>query len=107
MQPSRRVPRPLALLLLQITERRMSMVAINNTPGEGSTTSAASSAPSRAPDPLIGRVINDRYRVISIIARGGMGRVYRAEQAALGRLVALKILTPTHMSESDPSFHKR
>ncbi len=61
----------------------------------------------KGPDPLIGRVINDRYRITSIIARGGMGKVYRAEQAPLGREVALKVLNPSYQGENDPEFHKR
>jgi serine/threonine-protein kinase len=69
-----------------------------------STTTATSTAPG---DPLIGRVINDRFKVLSIIARGGMGKVYRAEQAPLGRIVALKVLQPNYNGESDPEFHKR
>lgn len=59
------------------------------------------------PDPLIGRVINDRYRVVGTIARGGMGKVYRAEQRPLGRLVALKVLNPNYTGDADPEFHKR
>jgi eukaryotic-like serine/threonine-protein kinase len=62
---------------------------------------------SQAPDPLIGRVINDRYRIINTIARGGMGKVYRAEQQPLGRLVALKVLNPSYTGDHDPEFHKR
>ena len=61
----------------------------------------------KGPDPLIGRVINDRFRITSVIARGGMGKVYRAEQAPLGREVALKILNPNYSGEHDPEFHKR
>ena len=30
---------------------------------------------------MIGRTINDRFRIVSLIARGGMGKVYRAEQS--------------------------
>ncbi len=63
--------------------------------------------PAAGPDPLIGRVINDRYRIVGTIARGGMGKVYRAEQQPLGRLVALKILDPNYVGESDPEFHRR
>jgi eukaryotic-like serine/threonine-protein kinase len=59
------------------------------------------------PDPLIGRVINDRFRVVALIARGGMGKVYRAEQAPLGRVCALKVLNPNYAGDSDPEFHKR
>ncbi|MFT3921284.1 MAG: protein kinase [Myxococcales bacterium] len=58
-------------------------------------------------DPLLGRFINDRYKVVSVIARGGMGKVYRAEQAPLGRQVALKVLSPNYNGENDPEFHRR
>ena len=64
-------------------------------------------APTPAADPLIGRVINERFKVLSLIARGGMGKVYRAEQTPLGRVVALKVLTPTYAGENDPEFHRR
>ncbi len=67
----------------------------------------AASAAAKGPDPLIGRVVNDRYRITSLIARGGMGKVYRAEQAPLGREVALKVLNPSYQGENDPEFHKR
>lgn len=60
------------------------------------------------PDTLIGQVINDRFRILSAIARGGMGRVYRAEQVPLGRLVAIKTLDPRdHGAETDPNFQQR
>src|SRR6516165_9958016 len=60
-----------------------------------------------APDPLIGRLINDRFKITALIARGGMGKVYRAEQAPLGRLCAIKVLNPNYAGEHDPEFHKR
>src|SRR3981189_134682 len=69
--------------------------------------SAALSKSSGAPDPLIGRSINDRFRITALIARGGMGKVYRAEQAPLGRLCAIKVLNPNYAGEHDPEFHKR
>jgi serine/threonine protein kinase len=67
----------------------------------------AASKASAAVDPLIGRTINDRFRITSLIARGGMGKVYRAEQAPLGRLCAVKVLNPNYAGEQDPEFHKR
>jgi serine/threonine-protein kinase len=41
---------------------------------------------------LIGRTVDDRYRLLEVIGDGGMGRVFRAEQLATGRTVALKLL---------------
>lgn len=69
--------------------------------------SAAVSKGTGVPDPLIGRVINDRFRITALIARGGMGKVYRAEQAPLGRVCALKVLNPNYAGDQDPEFHKR
>jgi serine/threonine protein kinase len=69
--------------------------------------SAAISKGTGVPDPLIGRVINDRFRISALIARGGMGKVYRAEQAPLGRVCALKVLNPNYAGDQDPEFHKR
>jgi len=63
--------------------------------------------PEPATDPLLGRVIHGRFKILSLIARGGMGRVYRAEQAPLGRIVALKVLQPNYQGDNDPEFHKR
>jgi serine/threonine protein kinase len=68
---------------------------------------AAVSRISGVPDPLIGRSINDRFKIVALIARGGMGKVYRAEQATLGRVCAVKVLNPAYSGEHDPEFHKR
>ena len=62
---------------------------------------------SGAPDPLIGRVIAERFRILSLIARGGMGKVYKAEQAPLGRSCAIKVLNPNYNGDADPEFHRR
>ena len=43
-------------------------------------------------DPRIGAVLDDRYRIISLIASGSMGAIYRGERLKLGRSVAIKVL---------------
>jgi serine/threonine-protein kinase len=45
-----------------------------------------------ATDPNIGRVIADRYRIVSVIAKGGMGKVYRGEHVHMRNQVAIKLL---------------
>jgi serine/threonine protein kinase len=48
------------------------------------------------PDPLLGQEVLGRYKVISLIGEGGMGRVYRADQrvGTTTRKVAVKTLRP-------------
>jgi serine/threonine-protein kinase len=58
------------------------------------------------PDLLLGRLVAGKYQVQALIAQGGMGRIYRAEQVGLGRKVALKVLNPRY-HEVDPQFEKR
>lgn len=43
---------------------------------------------------LVGKVVADRYRVMELVAMGGMGAVYRAEHVHMRKQVALKLLRP-------------
>ncbi|MFN8145857.1 MAG: Stk1 family PASTA domain-containing Ser/Thr kinase [Candidatus Nanopelagicales bacterium] len=52
------------------------------------------SAGTQVADPLVGRVVDGRYRVEQRLARGGMATVYEATDLRLDRTVALKIMHP-------------
>ena len=52
-------------------------------------TSVGANAPQ---DPLVGVVIADRYRIVSVLGRGGMGVVYRCEHTKMGKAMAIKLL---------------
>jgi serine/threonine-protein kinase len=58
-----------------------------------------------ATDPMIGRMIDHRYRVRSRIARGGMATVYLATDVRLERRVAIKIMHG-HLAD-DQAFRER
>lgn len=60
---------------------------------------------SQRADPLIGRLVDGRYRVRARIARGGMATVYVATDLRLERRVALKVMHG-HLSD-DSVFQSR
>jgi serine/threonine-protein kinase len=41
----------------------------------------------------IGRLLSNRYRLIELVGKGAMGRVYRAEDVLLGGVIAVKFLS--------------
>ncbi|GGV15420.1 serine/threonine protein kinase [Streptomyces griseoflavus] len=56
-------------------------------------------------DPLVGQVLDGRYRVDARIAVGGMATVYRAMDTRLDRILALKVMHPS--LAADASFVER
>ncbi|MFC9608967.1 PASTA domain-containing protein [Streptomyces niveus] len=56
-------------------------------------------------DPLVGQVLDGRYRVDARIAVGGMATVYRAVDTRLDRVLALKVMHPA--LATDATFVER
>ena len=55
--------------------------------------------------PTAGQVFGSRYELLSRIAIGGMGEVWKANDSVIGRTVAIKILKDEYMG--DPGFRER
>jgi len=49
----------------------------------------------------VGRFIGNKYRLLRLIGRGGMGAVYEAENTWTHRRVALKLLRPEYARDAD------
>jgi serine/threonine protein kinase len=52
----------------------------------------------------IGRTLNGRYRIETILGQGGMSAVYKATDPNLKRVVAIKIFHPHLYLSTHPSF---
>ena len=55
---------------------------------------ARAAAPGAAGDPMVGRLLDGRYRILARVARGGMASVYEATDTRLDRTVAVKVMHP-------------
>ncbi|MCC6810984.1 MAG: ABC transporter substrate-binding protein [Deltaproteobacteria bacterium] len=53
------------------------------------------------PDPLVGVVVAERYKIVQKIARGGMGTVFRATDSKQKRDVAVKVLHANLQEQAD------
>ena len=57
--------------------------------------------PKAGDDPLIGRVIADRYLMLARLGEGGMGRVYLAEHVKMNRQCAIKVMNPSLVNDTE------
>src|SRR5215468_2787554 len=57
--------------------------------------------PKGSADPMIGRIIADRYLILAQLGEGGMGRVYVAEHVKMNRQCAIKLMSPSLMNDAE------
>jgi len=57
--------------------------------------------PKGGDDPLIGRIIADRYLILAKLGEGGMGRVYLGEHMKMNRQCAIKVMNPNLVNDTD------
>lgn len=60
-----------------------------------------STRPLNAPQTLLGRVLDGRFRLDRVISAGGMGIIFEATQLTIQRVVAVKLLKPTLSNDAD------
>ena len=54
-----------------------------------------------AADSIVGLVLEDKYRVLREVGRGGMGVVYEAEHTLLGKRVAIKLMLEKYSEDTE------
>src|SRR5690349_11036710 len=52
-----------------------------------------------------GQILAERYRIVALAGRGGMGEVFRAEDLTLGQIVAMKFL-PERLSQDEAALSR-
>jgi hypothetical protein len=52
-----------------------------------------------------GTLLSERYRIVALVGKGGMGEVYRADDLKLGQTVALKFL-PVNLSANEDALKR-
>ena len=58
-------------------------------------------------DPVLAedfQILNDKYRIIEKIGRGGMGQIFKAEQIPLEREIAIKVMRAPDNPEQEKRF---
>ncbi|MBN2801870.1 MAG: protein kinase [Deltaproteobacteria bacterium] len=60
------------------------------------------------PDPLIGKLIAQRYRIEKLLGEGGMGHVYQATHIKMGKKMAVKLIHKdlAHIDEISQRFER-
>ena len=78
------------------------------TPHPGATQPLAARTPTSGAQYPPGTILGERYRIVSLLGRGGMGEVYRADDLKLEQPVALKLLPAALAADPDSlgRFHR-
>src|SRR5882672_9354754 len=65
------------------------------------STDRASDQGDEKPDSLLGQVVGNKWRVVRLIGRGGMGAVYEGQNVGIGKKVALKFIDADYADRAD------
>jgi serine/threonine protein kinase len=74
-------------------------VSAGSSERESSGDPVSGQGPRGAEPDRIGALVDDRYEIVRLVGRGGMGAVYEARDRRLGRRIAIKLLSPEHAAD--------
>ena len=60
--------------------------------GSTSSPGTQSRGPEAKDDPFVGAMLGETYKVVGVLAEGGMGRIYEAEHVRIGRRYVVKVI---------------
>jgi len=61
---------------------------------------------SASDDPWIGKTLGERYLILEVLGKGGMGTVYKARHLTLNTTIAVKILSVISLTDRDKQFRR-
>ena len=85
------------------TDRGVDLIDRRKAPDRRAAAAAAALQAADPADssPIVGMIVDGRYRVAELVGEGGMGKVYLAEHVEIGKRVALKVLHPSYSRMPD------
>ncbi|MBX9670198.1 MAG: protein kinase [Candidatus Obscuribacterales bacterium] len=81
------------------------LAELGSSKGNGTEEKPAGTKPVESDDKMVGRIIANKYSILSVIGNGGISRVYKARNVFTDRIVAIKVLH-SHLKFDDVAVQR-